>query len=270
MLKRFYLEITNACNLDCPFCTNPKHREFISLDNFKIAISQIKKYSSYIYLHILGEPLLHPFFNEILDILDEEDMKLQLVTNGTLLKKCDLDKHPSLRKLSISLHSQYKDDEQYFKTIDELLTKEHSYILDLRFYNLATLTKPALNYLNDLKSRYDFKPSKVPNQYKIKDKVYVTTNPFFKWPDIDDKIHNIKGTCLGAKTMLAILVNGDVTLCCLDTKGINKLGNIYLDGLDNIINSKEYKKVVTDLNNNQLTMPLCQRCSYHDRFDTNI
>lgn len=269
MIKRIYLEITNACNLDCPFCTNNKGKEFISLDNFKKTIEQIKEITPYIYLHVLGEPMLHPFFNDFLDILDKNNMKVQLVTNGTLLNKYDLDDHSSIRKVSISLHSYLGKDKKYYSNINTLLKKKHDYILDLRFYNQETLSDNTKKYLEELKENYPFKTSKVLNQYEIKKNVYVTTNSFFKWPNINDDYHSDFGTCLGGKSMLAILVNGDVTMCCLDTMGINKLGNIYENSLIEIINSNLYKKVISDLNNNKLTMPLCQKCTYHDRFDAN-
>lgn len=77
MLKRVYLEITNACNLDCPFCTNNKGHHFLSLKEIDDYTSQIKNVCDYIYLHILGEPLLHPDFEEILYLLDRKELKLQ-------------------------------------------------------------------------------------------------------------------------------------------------------------------------------------------------
>ena len=69
-MKRVYLEITDACNLRCPFCAYEKGNSFMSLDQIDDYTSQIKPFCNYIYLHILGEPLLHPDFEKILDILD--------------------------------------------------------------------------------------------------------------------------------------------------------------------------------------------------------
>ena len=43
MFKKIYVEITNACNLNCPFCMhNRRTVENLSLDNFKIVILLIK------------------------------------------------------------------------------------------------------------------------------------------------------------------------------------------------------------------------------------
>ena len=64
-IKRVYLEITNACNLDCPFCTNNKGQSFMNIDTIKNYLFQIKQISDYVYLHVLGEPLLHSNLNDI-------------------------------------------------------------------------------------------------------------------------------------------------------------------------------------------------------------
>ena len=104
MIKRIYLEITNACNLNCPFCENDKGNSFMDIEKIKNILSQIKEVCNYIYLHVLGEPLLHPNIEEILTYCDNLDLNVQLVTNGLLLYK-DLLKHKCLRKLSISLHA---------------------------------------------------------------------------------------------------------------------------------------------------------------------
>ena len=42
----------------------------MSLDDIDNYLDQIKEFGNYIYLHILGEPLLHPNFNEILKLLE--------------------------------------------------------------------------------------------------------------------------------------------------------------------------------------------------------
>ena len=44
-MKRIYLEITNACNLDCPFCTNEKGNNYLSIEEIKKYLPQIKEYT---------------------------------------------------------------------------------------------------------------------------------------------------------------------------------------------------------------------------------
>lgn len=269
-MKRIYLEITNACNLNCSFCRNNKHDNYMSLKTIDDYLRQIKEESNYIYLHVLGEPLLHKDINLILDLLDKYDLNLQLVTNGTLLNKhLDILSHKCLRKLSISIHSinNLNINDDYFKTIDYIITNNNNKFIELRFYDLNNLDENIINYLNILKNKYSLKETKKNNSYKLKDNIYIYTSDLFKWPNINDDYITDKGKCHGLKDQLAILVNGEVTSCCLDTYGINTLGNLNNNTLKEILNSEKYKKALEDLNSNKLSLPLCQKCLYHLRFD---
>ena len=104
--KKIYIEITNACNLNCPFCIKNKRKiNYITLDNYKLIISKIKNYTKEIYLHILGEPLLHPaivgFFATVRKYFPY--CRVALLTNGTLLGKMDLDFWRACVKYHITL-----------------------------------------------------------------------------------------------------------------------------------------------------------------------
>lgn len=269
-MKRIYLEITNACNLNCPFCRNDKGNNYLTIDIIDNYLSQIKEVCDYVYLHVLGEPLLHKDFNLILDLLDKYNLNLQLVTNGILLNKhLDILNHKCLRKLSISIHSINNIDvnDDYFKTIDCIIKNNNDKFIELRFYDFNNLDNKIINYLNKLKNEYGLKETSKNNSYKLKDNVYIYTTDLFKWPSIDDEYISDKGTCRGIKDQLAILSNGEVVSCCLDTKGINSFGNLKDNTLKEILSSDLYLKSLNDLNNNKLSLPLCQKCTYHSRFD---
>lgn len=65
-LKKIYIEITNICNLNCSFCSkNSRKKENMTLEEFKQILEKIKHRTESIYLHVTGEPLLHPNFEEI-------------------------------------------------------------------------------------------------------------------------------------------------------------------------------------------------------------
>lgn len=270
-MKRIYLEITNTCNLNCSFCRNSKGNTYLDLSKIDDYLKQIKEVCDYIYLHVLGEPLLHKDINLILDLLDKYDLKLQLVTNGVLLDKhLDILNHKCLRKLSISIHSinNINISDNYFKTIDYIIENNKDKYIELRFYDFKNLDEKIKKYLNILKDKYGLKETSKNNSYKLKENVYLYTSDLFKWPSIDDEYISDIGKCLGLKEQIAILVNGEVTSCCLDTKGINSLGNLNNQSLKEILNSDKYKKALEALNNNKLILPLCVKCSYHHRFDS--
>ncbi len=82
-------------------------KSLIKLDEFNNRLDQIKTHTKYIYLHVKGEPLLHPRIDELLDASHAKGFKANITTNGTLIKK-NRDKllgKPALRQMNFSLHS---------------------------------------------------------------------------------------------------------------------------------------------------------------------
>lgn len=269
MLKRVYLEITNSCNLNCPFCTNDKGSEFLTLQEIDLYLSQIKQHCNYVYLHILGEPTLHPDFETILNILDKYELNLQLVTNGTLLYKYpNLLSHKCLRKLSISIHSvnNIDIDSKYFNTINYLIDSNTNVKIELRFYDKNNLSETLNNYLDFLKTNYSFEITSKQNSYMIKNNTYVYFEELFKWPNMNDQYISNTGTCHGAIDMIAINSNSDVTICCLDPKAYNRIGNLKKNSLSEILNSDLYKQYLNNFKNNIITSELCSKCTYRLRF----
>lgn len=273
MIKRVYLEITNSCNLNCPFCEAQKKHDFMSLDLIERNLRQIKQICDYVYLHVLGEPLLHPEFDNILSICDELKLNVQLVTNGTLLFKYpNILDHPSLRKLSVSVHSidNQKVNDTYFKTLNHLIEeigKHDKQFLELRFYDFNNLHDNSYKYHEYLKQHYEFKDTTKTKSFLISRHCFVFYQDLFHWPCINDPIVSTKGKCHGALEMLGILANQDVIICCLDAAGHTKIGSLNEQTLDEVIHSAAYLNIYNHLLQGELVNPLCQRCTYRLRFD---
>ena len=82
-LKKVYLEITNRCNLSCPFCIkNSRKITDISKENYIYIINKIKDHTKELYLHILGEPLLHKDINYFIDYATSMGLLVNITTNG--------------------------------------------------------------------------------------------------------------------------------------------------------------------------------------------
>ena len=72
MLKRAYIEITNICNLRCDFCPGTKRSSrSMSIDEFTSVARKLQGTVKYLYLHVMGEPLLHENLTDFLDIAGE-------------------------------------------------------------------------------------------------------------------------------------------------------------------------------------------------------
>ena len=87
--NRIYVEITNNCNLNCDFCPkNNRTKQFMPVANFKHCLKQIDNLTNNIYLHVMGEPLLHPMLEEILKTAKQYGKNINLNKRNSAFKKC--------------------------------------------------------------------------------------------------------------------------------------------------------------------------------------
>ena len=106
--NKVYLEITNQCNLRCSFCPGTRRPpRTMSPAEFRLLAEKLRPATRYLYLHLMGEPLLHPELPTLFALAKARDMKICITTNGTLLQKRsdELLAAESLHKISVSLHS---------------------------------------------------------------------------------------------------------------------------------------------------------------------
>lgn len=261
MYKKIYIEITNICNLNCSFCPSiNRPKKYMTVNEFEIIISKIKNYTNYTYLHIKGEPLLHPNLEEIINIANKNNIKVNITTNGRLLKDKINILNNNIRQLNISLHSfnNLKEIKEIINIIDNL----NNVYISLRLWNNLD-NKEVINYLEKY---YKVKIDINKKQNKLKDNIFLSKDIEFDWPSMNIDIISTKGTCKALKDHIGILVDGTVVSCCLDNNGDNNLGNIFNEDLIDIINSNKYQTILQGFKDNKLISPLCQRCGYIKRF----
>lgn len=284
--KRIYIEITNTCNLDCSFCPKTSRKSaFMSAELFNKILCKIKDYGKYLYFHVMGEPLLHPDLNNFLDLCGKEGFHANITTNGTLINKnkASLISNPALRLINFSLHSFESNPSN--QPIDSYINDILNFIASanqqnpklincLRLWNYTeNLTNSSNQYiLKRLEEffKYPLQIREIPetgNGLKIADNVYVNQARSFKWPDNKIPIVNSNGFCLGLRDQIAILVDGTVVPCCLDSEGTINLGNIADLTMAEILNSKRAVNLFEGFSSRKLIEPLCRKCGYRTRFD---
>lgn len=288
IFKKIYIEITNVCNLRCNFCpaTNRKSK-FMSVYDFNYILNEIKDYTDYIYLHVKGEPLLHPDLGQLMDIACKKGFKVNITTNGTLINKTKdiLLNTPGLRQINISLHSfdgnedqdnkdEYLDDILDFideaKNVSTLIVAMRLWNLSSKDVNIEIKNKYIIDKLEErLGFKYDLnKDSQIKRGIKIRDRLYLNEDEEFIWPDLDNEIFSEKGFCYGLRNQLGILVDGTVIPCCLDGEGKVNLGNIFNNNLNDILNEDRTKNIYNNFSNRIVIEELCKRCGYRHKFDT--
>lgn len=263
--KKVYIEICNGCNLNCDFCIkNSRQVKYIKRDEYEYIINKIAGYTKEIYLHVLGEPLMHKDINYFIDYANNMGILVNITTNGYLINKIKDNKN--IHRLNISMHSfnsrygividEYIDN--VFYVVDNLRDKT---FVSLRLWVKTENTKKILEYIN---KRYGTKILEIDNNKKIKISNNLIIDSFheFIWPDINNSYYNENGRCNGLIDHFGILSTGEIIPCCLDSKGIINLGNIYQDNLEDVFNSKLVKEMREGFLNNKKCQELCRHCSF--------
>ena len=262
--KKIYIETTNLCNLNCDFCIkNRRKKEIMTIQNFKIILSKIKNYTNYIYLHILGEPLLNPKLNEFILLASNEGFNINITTNGYLIDKIKDNKN--IRQVNISLHSfdvKYNVElkkylNNIFDSVEELI-KNDTYV-SLRLWVKNKYSEDIINEVNN------YYKVNITKNTKIKESLFFNFEKQFIWPDLNNSYYNESGKCYGLTDHIGILVDGTIVPCCLDTLGIINLGNIFKEEIDEILNKKTVIKMIEGFKNNKKEMELCKHCNFLER-----
>lgn len=272
LFSKIYIEITNFCNLNCSFCSiDNRIKKEMSIDEFNIVIDKIKNYTNNIYLHVKGEPLLHSNLDKILKTCNDNNINVSITTNGTLLEKqLPILLNRKIKQINISLHSENKMKEYLDRVFNCCSKLSKNTTIIYRIWVLNNLNKISPIIVNKIKNYYQLSTvivDKILNDknIKIKNNIYVDKDYEFIWPTISNNKNN-KGTCLGTRTHIAILSNGDVIPCCLDSNANIKLGNIFQDSLEDIINNRLFQNIKIGFQNNQIICDLCKSCTYRERF----
>lgn len=288
-IKRFsraYIEITNSCNLSCPFCPGTtRPAKFIEFDKFAKIASQAQPLADYIYLHVMGEPLLHPKFEKIIFHCQEIGLPVEIVTNGTRFNDINTVLfNPIIKQINISFHALQDNIHQNKRHLDEIISFTHKALacrpdlyLNFRFWILESDSDPSIYkklswLIFILKEEFGYNGDIIPKpnhkSIKILNRLYLHFDQQFTWPEIDitNKV-NKRGQCLALSQQFAILVDGTVVPCCLDRNGSINLGNCLTTPLQDILNSARATQMLEGFKKKELIETLCQHCSYCSRFE---
>lgn len=288
--KKVYIEITSVCNLACSFCPPTQQvASFIKRNDFTQILEQIKPHTKYIYLHVKGEPLLHPKIGDLLDLSHEQGFKVNITTNGTLIKKNreKLLNKPALRQMNFSLHSFDGNEHstaskaEYMMNILDFVREAMQHSKMIVSYRLWNLSQD--NQKNRLSSRNREILAMIEKEYnlnykieelvirgsglKLAERIYVNQDHEFQWPDLKAEEDHSKGFCHGLRNHAAILVDGTVVPCCLDGEGVINLGNVHRASFSEIIEGERANNLYYGFSRREVVEELCRKCGYRKRFN---
>jgi radical SAM protein with 4Fe4S-binding SPASM domain len=281
--RKTYIEITNVCNLSCEFCPKTSRQpSFMDIDLFRRILSQLRGISKGLYFHVLGEPLLHPSVGEFLDECSSSGFSVAIITNGTLLADngSTLINKPALRQVSVSLQSLSKQMKEQglrdyllaVKAFADESAKNSKAIIQLRLWNKGAIDPDFRIFLLNLIQIVFEVPFSIDDRLKslrafpLAGNLCIDSALPFTWPNQSHLEIGAKGTCYGLRNQCAILVDGTVTACCLDSHGSIDLGNINERPFSEIVSGPRAIAVRKGFEKGELVEELCRKCSYRVRF----
>ena len=279
MRSRVYIEITNRCNLSCDFCHGTRRPlRTMTPSEFRILAQKLRGETSYLYLHVLGEPLLHPQLPELLAIAGDLDFRVCLVTNGTLLarQRETLLAAPALHKLSVSLHSfegngGVGDLEEYLQQVWDtcLPLSQRGVLCALRLWNDGAAQRCNARVLDFLSGRIGRDVETLSRDARgnrtLRPHLFLEQAERFDWPDLAAPASGAN-FCHGLTRQLAVLCDGTVVPCCLDSEGTIALGNLFTQTLPEILQSPRAAAMAAGFAARNPSEELCRRCGYARRF----
>jgi len=275
-LRKAYLEITNVCNLRCVFCPGTRRTPgFLAPEDFQTLAAKLRPHTEYLYLHLMGEPLLHPQLEDILDRAGRLGFRVMITTNGVLLGERGelLCAAPAVEKVSISLHSfegnQEKGLEDYLEqciTFAKKITAGGKRCA-LRLWNLdGEANRLNGEILSALEAAFP-PPWRTDHRgTTLAPRLFLEWGEQFDWPDLSAPEGDGPRFCYGLRDQVGVLWDGTVVPCCLDHEGDIPLGNLYRQSLEDILNSPRARAVYDGFSQGQAREELCRRCGFAGRF----
>lgn len=248
----------------------------MSPGEFGEVVTKIRPFTNYVYLHVLGEPLLHPQLDQILGIAADAGLNINITTNGGLLqRKKDILMGQGVRQINISLHDAEENivPAQWGGYLQDALDfaqeiAPETYVC-LRLWNTGSETSNDFNAfcLAGIASRFNIAPADLEqnapgNGIKLTDHIFLQRAPRFEWPDEQRGGLQTTKNCYALRDHIAILADGQVVPCCLDADGAMPLGNIFTDDLTQILQTPRALDIKKGFEQRKVVEPLCATCGF--------
>ena len=287
---RAYLEITNLCNRHCSFCPGTaRKKQFVPAEVIRSRLGKLKDAGvDELYLHVLGEPLLHPDFAEIAALCRENAIPVNLTTNGTLLtpeKQEILLSCPVFRQINFSLQALEADETDILDNILdfclEAAGRRPELYLNLRMWDLGRdFSSNARNarFFGRIREKLGLELPREPQfrpgrrSVNLAGRIYLHGGAMFEWPvKTADRAPAESGGgrafCYGLISQFGVLADGSVVPCCLDSEGAVTLGNMDVRPLAEILGSPRAAAIREGFRNGIAAEPFCRTCTYRERHD---
>lgn len=248
------IEVTRHCNLACVMCPHPQftaaEKGHMAPDLFKKIVDKIAPHAEIIKLHWIGESLLHPSIVEMTKYAKQNsDAKIYMSTNATMLKGklAEGIRTSGLDKLIISLDGNSAKTYEQIRirgSFEEVVNNVEVFLKNVKKNGgpVCHLSMIQMSTNKDESGAFKDRWGKFPN-------VMIEIMWLSDWAGNVENVraqsdfHNpIESTervaCSDLWFKMQIGWQGDVALCCFDSKNTVCAGNLSLESLRKVWHSK--------------------------------
>ncbi|WP_025451379.1 SPASM domain-containing protein [Helicobacter pylori] len=275
--KKIYIELSDICGLQCSFCPNPKNiRGVMPLELFEKICKEAAPLTPIITFHVLGDPCKLKNLNHYLNAAKRFSLKVDLVTSGVYLHNFETLLQDAIYQISISLDAGLNNhnklnQHRYIQKILEFCRykceKNSEVFLNLRIQD-STLEKHQ-NLIKPFLESFEcvsLEALKSQGRARLFKKSFLNIQKTFKWPNLNAQNPLNQESkipyCYGLIKQVAILSNGVVVPCCMDTQAHINLGDLNHTPLKDVLKSQKAMAIKTHFLKGEALELLCKNCSY--------
>lgn len=261
VLSSVNLELTNHCNLRCTFCpvntTMRRPKGFMDPALFHRVIDENPQLD-FVLAFQWGEPLLHPQFFELVRYAADRGVRTMITSNGTHLSP-----ENRARLLACGL-------ERITFSVDG----DHATHFAVRGYDLARLREDVLAL------RRERDASDAPLRIDVSMVVDRATEGALEtyrheWAPVADRVQAIPRIVAERRASpcrelwrgtLVVLWDGRVTVCCVDSEGLLRVGDARTERLTDVWNGAAMRAIRARHTTGDFP-PLCANCGEYEHPD---
>ncbi len=276
------IEITNRCDVDCIYCprrTMVRKKGNMELDFFKDIIDQCRGYINIVRFLGLGEPILHPELNKMIQYCRDNGVATRVFTNantlnqtkGEMLIDTGLDEiqigFDGTTKKTYEALKRHGNYEQVKQNIEQFLALKRKKGAEKPFTVVKMIYTPQTeNEIEDYLTQWS----------PIADSVEI--HPFSglgglvnSVDEVADKTYRDELSvrelpCTSLWSQQVVWWNGDVVPCVVDYDGECILGNLKKDTLKEIWNNGPMRKIRREhIKHNFSEIKICAHCLHGAR-----
>jgi len=262
------IEITNACNYRCPMCpqstTMTRSIEYMDFSFYKKIFRKLYPSNLPIYLHLLGEPLMHPDLEKMIRYGKSRGHEIGVFTNGSLLTE-----ENSRKIIAAGLDYLVISFEVFEETFNQLRKGGNFNQVRENVINFLKLkglkrkprvTISSITLTKEERFEHGFWRSKVDKF--IEKEIHDWSGDVPKITRIAGRKRTGRKTCLLPWIRMAVLVDGKVVPCCVDYDGKYVVGDLKTDSLKSVWNGGKMNKLRKALlEGRKGDIELCSKCT---------